>query len=350
MPGYDRTHRTITVERRADPVLLESGLERPGTVVDLEIWGSSPENPILLLIPPLTCPAAAVGERIEGRGWWDDQIGPGRSLDTDRFTIIALRPQLGEREGSEGEPAPLWTIRDIVHLQRDALHLLGVTNVAAIVGPSFGGMVALEWGILYPDFSDALITIGTGSETNARRLALNLVGLRILELDGGSDADRLALARSLALLCYRGTEELDIRFGRGRDGEGWLVGWYLERQGEKFVERMSRQEYGLLLHALNSHDVGRDRGGAVEALRRISVPTLCVGISSDRLYPVDEVRRLAGRIPKGEYREIESVYGHDAFLIEAELLRDIIPPFLDRIATEPSTTTTINRESDTCVL
>lgn len=345
---YSIDRREVVID--PDGTLLESGETRPRTLVDVEIYGSSPENPPILLIPPLTCPAAAVGTRVEGRGWWDHQIGPGRSLDTDQVTIVSIRPRLGEATDDAGE-LPRWSIRDIVHLIHAGRRTIGLDHVAAVVGPSFGGMVALESALLYPGFADRLLLLGVGSETNARRLGLNLVALRILEL--GEEVvpqnERLALARSLALLSYRGDDELDVRFGRGRDGEGWLVGWYLARGGEKFAHRMSAGEYRLLIEALNSYDLGRNRGGARDALRTIDVPTLCIGISSDRLYPVGEVRSLAGRIPRGEYREIESAYGHDAFLIEAEPLRAIIAPFLGRDADTEFTEQKIEtKESEIC--
>ncbi|TIH34560.1 homoserine O-acetyltransferase MetX [Subtercola vilae] len=285
-------------------------------------------------------------------GWWSPLVGPGLALDTDRYYVVAPN-MLGSCQGSTGPASvapdgqewgarfPFTSIRDQVQAQHRLMGTLGIEKWAAIVGGSMGGMQVLEWGVEHPGAAERLAIIAAPAISSADQIALNSVQIEAIRADplfrhgdyydakiGEGPHSGLALARRMALLNYRSHTELNDRFERSwqsgisplGSGGRFAVESYLDFHGNKFTRRFDANSYITLVEAMNSHDVGRGRGGIVEALRRVTAKTLIVGIDSDRLFPVPDQQLIAlhapGNIDGTEASVISSRFGHDGFLIE----------------------------------
>jgi homoserine O-acetyltransferase len=238
---------------------------------------------------------------------------------------------------------PYLTIRDQVAAQVRLADALGIDRWTAVVGGSMGGMHALEWGISHPDRVERLAVLSSPPVNTADQIALNSVQLEAIRIDprfqGGEYYDQsvgegphrgLALARRMALLNYRSPIELNQRFQRswqsevsplGRGGR-FAVESYLDFHGNKFTRRFDANSYLTLVEAMNSHDVGRGRGGVESALQSVTATALVLGIDTDRLFPVDGQHRIARSIPNAidgnEAVVLNSDFGHDGFLIETD--------------------------------
>ncbi|QYF73915.1 homoserine O-acetyltransferase [Cryobacterium sp. PAMC25264] len=346
---------------------LEAGQRLPAARIAYESWGelSPARDNAVLVLHALTGDSHLVGASGSGHptaGWWSGIVGPGLALDTDRWFVVAPN-MLGGCQGSTGPASlapdgsewgprfPYLTIRDQVAAQVAFSDRLGIDRWAAIVGGSMGGMHVLEWGIDQPDRVDRLGILAAPPVTTADQIALNSVQIEAIRTDplfrsgeyydadaGDGPSRGLALARRMALLNYRSPSELNSRFERswqsditplGSHGR-FAVESYLDFHGNKFTRRFDANSYVTLVEAMNSHDVGRGRGGIDAALARITARTLIVGIDSDRLFPVDGQRVIAAGLgaglglgpgPAGAGTVvIESGYGHDGFLIEDEAI------------------------------
>jgi homoserine O-acetyltransferase len=340
---------------------LERGTSLPAVSIAYETWGelnAAGDNAVLVL-HALTGDSHLVGAAGPGHptaGWWSGVVGAGQALDPARWFIVAPN-MLGGCQGSTGPASlapdrvewgsrfPYLTIRDQVAAQRALMSELGVPGWALVVGGSMGGMQALEWGVAHPELVERMAVLAAPPATSADQIALNSVQLEAIRMDpafaGGDYYDAedgegphrgLALARRMALLTYRSPVELDDRFGRSWQsgvsplgGEGvFAVESYLGFHGNKFTRRFDANSYVALVNAMSSHDVGRDRGGMAAALGRATVRSLVLGIDTDRLYPVAGQRVIAQHLPENidgdEPFVISSPFGHDAFLIEDELV------------------------------
>ncbi len=339
----------------------EAGEELPHVRIAYETFGELNEarDNAILVFHALTGDSHLVGAATAGHptdGWWSEIVGPGRPLDTNRYCIIAPNV-LGGCQGSTGPGSlaadhrewgarfPYLTVRDQVAAATKFADALGVDRFAAVIGGSMGGMHALEWGIINQDRTERLAVIAAPPVTTADQIGLNLVQLEAIRSDpsyhGGDYYDApdgigphhgLATARRLALLNYRSNTELDDRFGRSWQsavsplggGGRFAVESYLDFHGNKFTRRFDANSYVTLVQAMNSHDVGRGRGGVRAALQTLEIPTLVLGIPSDRLFTIegqDEIaRHTPGSLDGTQATRIDSPYGHDSFLIEFELV------------------------------
>lgn len=338
---------------------LEHGSVLPAVRVAYETFGtlSPARDNAVLVLHALTGDAHLTGTAGPGQptaGWWSGIVGPGRALDTDRWFIVAPNI-LGGCQGTTG-PASLapdrreWgsrfprvTITDQVAAQLAFTDRLGIDTWAAVVGGSMGGMHALEWGVGHGDRLERLAVLAAPPIASADQIALNGVQTEAIHIDprfrGGDYYDAspgdgphrgLALARRMALLNYRSPDELNARFARswqsGLDplsGAGrFAVESYLDFHGNKFTRRFDANSYLRLVDAMSSHDLGRGRPSVDDALAAITVPTLVLGIDSDRLFPVEDQKRIArhapGNIDGDAPVVIRSEFGHDGFLIEDE--------------------------------
>jgi homoserine O-acetyltransferase len=217
-----------------------------------------------------------------------------------------------------------------------------------------GGMRALEWAVMYPERVGAALVLATGAAATADQIGTQTA--QILAITGdpnwhGGDyytaaagpAAGLGLARRLAHLTYRSERELDLRFGRDRQPgrEQFAVQSYLDHHATKLARRFDAGSYVTLTEAMNSHDVGRDRGGVAAALATVTAPVVVAGIGSDRLYPLRLQREMADGTPTADgLHVIASDYGHDGFLIEAAQVGELVAHTLRRagqaVATTPS--------------
>ncbi|TFD48967.1 homoserine O-acetyltransferase [Cryobacterium frigoriphilum] len=349
---------------------FEAGGSLPRARIAYETWGTlSPERDnAVLVLHALTGDSHLVGPDGDGHatdGWWSGIVGPGLALDTDRWFVVAPN-MLGGCQGSTGPSSlapdgvewgnrfPYLTIRDQVAAQVAFSDTLGIDRWAVVVGGSMGGMHALEWAIAQPERVARLAILAAPPETTADQIALNSVQIEALRTDplfrGGdyydaADGDGptrgLALARRMALLNYRSRAELNARFERDwqspisplGSGGRFAVESYLDFHGNKFTRRFDANSYIVLVEAMNSHDVGRGRGGVASALSMIQAETLVVGIDSDRLFPIEGqhliARHVANTLDGTSAVVLASPYGHDGFLIETEAvseqLRRLLP-------------------------
>ncbi len=347
---------------------LERGGHLPVVRIAYETWGTlAPDRSnAVLVLHALTGDSHVIGPPGRGHptaGWWDGVVGPGRAIDTDRWFVVAPN-MLGGCQGSTGPASlaadgvewgprfPYLTIRDQVRAQVAFSDTLGIERWAAVLGGSMGGMQALEWAVGHSDRTARIGVLAAPAASSADQIALNSVQLEAIRMDAAFADGRyydaadgegpyrgLALARRMALLNYRSPTELNDRFERswqselsplGGDGR-FAVESYLDFHGNKFSRRFDTNSYLTLVRAMNSHDIGRDRGGIESALARVSARTLVLGIDSDRLFPISDQRRVAAgigtSITGSEPVIVPSEYGHDGFLIE----RSLVGPQLSRL-------------------
>ncbi|MFH9089837.1 homoserine O-acetyltransferase [Streptomyces sp. NPDC017673] len=349
---------------RKEPLPLEAGGELPGVRLAFETWGrlAPDRSNAVLVLHALTGDSHVAGPAEPGHptpGWWDGLVGPGLALDTDRWFVVAPNV-LGGCQGSTGPSSkrpdgrrwggafPALTQRDQVAAEAGLADALGIDRWALVVGGSMGGMRALEWAVSYPERTGALLLLATAAAASAEQIAWAGIQLHAIRSDphwhGGDYHDTgrgphagLGLARRIAHVTYRSEAELQIRFGRAPQGteDPWNGGRYqvesyLDHHAAKLVRRFDAGSYVVLAEAMNTHDIGRGRGGTRAALRRVTARTLVAGVRSDRLYPLAQQAELAAGIRTGDHlRVIESPYGHDGFLIEAEqvaaLVRELVP-------------------------
>ncbi len=334
----------------------ENGSELPAFRLAYETWGelNAARDNAVLVLHALTGDSHLSGDAGPGHptdGWWGEIVGPGCPIDTDEWFVVAPN-MLGGCQGSTGPSSiagdgyewagrfPYLTIRDQVDAQRRLADALGVDVWAGVIGGSMGGMHALEWGIGHPDRVQRLGVLSAPPVNTADQIALNSVQIAAIHLDprfqGGSYYDAgdgdgphrgLAVARRMALLNYRSPTELNQRFQRtwqsGKSplglGGRFAVESYLDFHGNKFTRRFDANSYLTLVHAMNSHDVGRDRGGVEDALARVQARTLVLGIDTDRLFPIEGQQRIARGIRPtidDDAVVLASDFGHDGFLIE----------------------------------
>ena len=345
----------------------ERGAVVPQVRVSYESWGTprlgddgTVVNAVLVL-HALTGDSHVVGPVGEGHpspGWWAGVVGDGLALDTTRWFVVAPNV-LGGCQGTTGPGSPspdgrVWgsrfppiTVRDQVAAERALPDALGVQRWAAVVGGSMGGMRALEWAVTHPDRVGSLVVLASTAVASGDQIAWCAPQLAAITTDpawlggdyhdagGEGPVDGLGVARRIAHVTYRSREEMDTRFGRepqpGEDpgtGGRYAVESYLDHQAGKLSGRFDAASYVVLTRAMNSHDVGRGRGGTARALASVTARTTVVGIDSDRLYPLEQQVHLAEHIPGARLVTVSSRYGHDGFLVETAAVAGVLAAVL----------------------
>ena len=341
------------------PLTLENGAVLDDVSIAVQRWGKLSPNRdnVVMVLHALTGDSHITGPAGPGHptpGWWDGIAGPGAPIDTDRWCAIATNvlggcrgstgPSSLARDGSPyGSRFPVISVRDQVTADLAALAALGITEVAAVIGGSMGGARALEWLIGHPDTVRTGLVLAVGARATGDQIGTQATQVAAIKADpdwqGGDYYDTgrapdagLRIARQFAHLTYRGEVELDARFGNEAqtgeeplDGGRYAVQSYLQHQGDKLLARFDAGSYVALTDALSSHDVGRGRGGVPAALRSCPLPVVVGGITSDRLYPLRLQQELAELLPGCDgLNVIESVCGHDGFLVETEAVGALI--------------------------
>ncbi|MGW6446698.1 homoserine O-acetyltransferase MetX [Lentzea sp. NPDC055074] len=308
--------------------------ELPGFQLAYETWGTlnAEASNAVLVLHALTGDSHVAGGVEPGHptpGWWDSLVGAGKPLDG--FFVVAPNV-LGGCQGSTGPwqyPGfPDVTVRDQVAAEVHLADYLGIGRWAAVLGGSMGGMRAVEWAVSEPERVDGLLLLATTAAASAEQIALASAQVHAIKAD---PVEGLGIARRIAHISYRSEQELQARFGRERQEDGrFEVESYLDHHAAKLTRRFDAASYVTLTEAMNSHDVGRGRGGIKAALGKVTARTIVAGVDSDRLYPLAQQEELAAGIPGADgLRVIESPYGHDAFLIESEqvgaLVTELVP-------------------------
>jgi homoserine O-acetyltransferase len=294
------------------------------------------------------CHALTANSDVEA--WWPGMVGEGLAFDTSRYFIVCANI-LGSCYGTTGplstDPAtgrpwlndfPVITIRDLVQLHEILRKHLGIKSIDMIIGSSIGGYQALEYSLLFPDVIKHLVFIASSARQSPWAIAFNESQRLAIEADPtffGKDQNGgkkgLRAARSIALLSYR-TSYAYNKTQAEDDNEkmdNYKASSYQDYQGDKLVSRFNAWSYYRLTQLADSHNIGRGRGGMKIALRKVKASTLCIGIKSDILYPVDEQKFVAQGVVNGQYAEIDSFFGHDGFLIETGQVSEIIKKFRD---------------------
>ena len=349
---------------------LERGGRLTGIRMAYETWGQLSPNGdnAVLVLHALTGDSHVVGDAGPGHptpGWWQGLIGPGRPLDTDRWFVVAPNV-LGGCQGTTGPSTaavdgrpygsrfPFITTRDQVDAEAALADVLGLRRWALVLGGSMGGMRALEWAIMQPHRVERLLILASSAYATGDQIAWCAAQLAAIRSDpafrGGDYYDAapgqgphlgMGVARRIAHTTYRSPQELNLRFGRKPQqaedplggGGRYAVESYLDHHAEKLVYRFDANSYVVLTEAMNSHDVGRGRGGVAAALRRITARTAVAAIDSDRLYPVELNTEIAAGIADcTPLRVINSPYGHDGFLVESAAVGEIVGDLLQASA------------------
>ena len=339
---------------------LETGGYLPDVVLGYETWGRLNEDAsnAVFVAHALTGSTHVARGDTQEPGWWDDLVGPGKTVDTNRFFVVAAN-MVGGCYGSTGPASldpqglpwgsrfPLVTIRDAVRAEARLADLLGIRSWHAVLGGSLGGARALEWAVTEPERVQRCAVIAATAASTAEQIAFAQAQVAAIRLDpdfsggdyynGTPPLAGLGLARRIAHITYRSEPELEYRFGRSpQDSEDpfgavlpaergrYAVESYLDHQAGKLVDRFDANTYLVLTEALAGHDVARGRGSLRQALARTTAEFFVAAVESDRLYFPQQSADLAAALPRGtQVHLIRAPIGHDGFLTN---VREIAGP------------------------
>lgn len=332
-------------EHRA-PFALESGIALPGYHLAYHTYGSlaARKDNVVWIFHALTANSDAMS-------WWPGLVGPGKLFDPAHHFIVCVNMP-GSCYGSSGplekradngevyyHDFPVITIRDMVRMYQPLRHFLGIEKILVGIGGSMGGQQLLEWAIEEPGAFEYIVPIATNAWHSAWGKAFNASQRWCIESDHTwplrhpeAGAEGMKIARSVALLSYRHYQTYDLFQS---DEAPYAVsqykaGSYQQYQGEKLAKRFNAFSYHRLSASMDSHQVGRHRQDAVTALQQITAKTLVIGIETDILFPLSEQQYLAQHIPSARLVTLHSLYGHDGFLLEFEVIEQTIKAFLHK--------------------
>lgn len=352
----------------------QSGITLPEVTVAYETWGElAPDGGNAVFVcHALTGDSHVTGSAGAGHttgGWWDGLVGPARPIDTDRWFVVCANV-LGGCQGTTGPSSiapdgrpwgsrfPTVTVADMVEVERRLTDHLGIDQWSLMLGPSLGGMRVLEWLVAQPERVRSGLVLGSTAAVTADQIGTHTAQIEAIRVDpnfrGGDYYDApegqgphrgMGLARRIAHLTYRSETELDLRFGRGPQGDEnpyavsdrrergrFAVESYLDHHADKLARRFDANTYIALTEAMSLFDLGRGRGGVATALSRIHAPLTVVGIDSDRLFPLRLQAELAELTPGADDLHIlRSPYGHDGFLVEDDQVGAFIQHAFTRI-------------------
>ena len=349
------------------PLPLASGGTLPGFELIYETYGklnTAASNAILI------CHALSGHHHVAGHyaddpgnvGWWDNMIGPGRPIDTDRFFVVGVN-NLGGCHGSTGpasiNPAtgkawgadfPVVTVTDWVNAQARLADRLGISRWAATVGGSLGGMQAMQWAMQFPERVRHARAIAAAPNLTAENIAFNEVARQAILTDAEYQAGRrpvtgLRLARMLGHITYLSDDQMAEKFGRKRRADAGCYGFgvefevesYLNYQGDKFAEWFDADTYLRMTKALDYFDPAGECGGNLQAaLARARARFLVISFSTDwRFSPARSREIVDALVHNGQdvaYAEIKSVHGHDSFLMQDAHYHAIVRAYLDGVS------------------
>ena len=373
-----------------EPFTFDNGQTLPGFTLRYETYGRlNPARDNAVLV----CHALSGDHHCAGihslndrkPGWWNNLIGPGKAVDTNKFFVLCANV-IGGCQGSSGPSSidprtgrpygitfPAVTIRDMVRTQKLLLDSLGVQSLYAAIGGSMGGMQVLQWGIEYQSFVKRLLAMATTAREGAQAIAFNEVGRQAIIQDpewnngyypkSGGPRVGLAIARMMAHITYLSDASMDRKFGRkavaahhksapdisadaselsmeGIDPVApptafnvqFEVESYLRHQGQSFINRFDANSYLYITRALDQFDLAAAHGSLEAAFTQVEAATLVVGFTSDWLFPPDQNRDIALALLRAgkrvSYAELSTDLGHDSFLLESPQLYELVRGFL----------------------
>jgi homoserine O-acetyltransferase len=349
-------------------LILESGEKLGPITVAYETYGklNDQRSNAILILHALSGDAHAAGfhKGDEKPGWWDDMIGPGRAFDTNKYFIICSNV-LGGCKGTTGPSSinpktekrygldfPIISISDMVNVQKHLIDHLEIDQLLSVAGGSMGGMQALEWLISYPDRLRSAIVIATAAKHSPQQIAFHEVGRQAIMADphwkdgyyygGHPPAKGLAVARMIGHITYMSEISMAEKFRRRPGDEklhkfsvGSEVEDYLYNRGNHFVKRFDANSYLYITKAIDSFDVSRGKE-LYEVFKGNKAKVLVLGFKSDWLYPASQSKEIVKACKltgvDTTYCEIDSTYGHDAFLLEVEEETHLIKHFLHKVS------------------
>jgi homoserine O-acetyltransferase len=326
------------------PFALESGLTLQGYHLAYTTYGSLNERKdnVVWIFHALTANS-------KPEEWWPGLVGKGKLFDPIEYFIICVNMP-GSCYGSlgpldlnpeTGEPYyhdfPFFTPRDMIKAYQPLKNYLGIEKIKIGIGGSMGGQQLLEWAIEEPELFENIFPVGTNAQHSSWGIAFNASQRMSIEADNTwkekkieAGIEGMKAARSIALLSYRNYETYQASQSEHQLDkiDHFKSQSYQKYQGEKLARRFNAFSYYFLSKGMDSHNVGRGRISTENALQQIKAKTFVIGIESDILFPVSEQQFIADNIPGGKFIAINSLYGHDGFLLESDQLQHIIEGFL----------------------
>jgi len=365
--GIVRT-QSITFAQPPGQMPLECGRSFGPITMAYETYGelSPAKDNAILILHALSGDAHAAGfnhPHERQPGWWDIMIGPGKAFDTQKYFVICSNV-IGGCKGSTGPSSidprtgrpyalnfPMVTIHDMVNAQRVLIDHLGIDQLLCAVGGSMGGMQVLQWVVSYPERIRLAIPIATTSKLSSQAIAFNEVGRQAIQSDPhwregeyyGKSVPRrgLAIARMIGHITYLSEKSMHQKFGRklqdkaeyGYDFRAdFQVESYLRYKGDHFVDRFDANSYLYISKAMDYFDLAQPSGKLEQAFANVKAKFLVISFSSDWLFPSYQSKEIVSACRRvgaeAIYTEIQTDYGHDAFLLESEQLSSLIANFL----------------------
>jgi homoserine O-acetyltransferase/O-succinyltransferase len=360
----------VEPERFSFPEMrLESGETLGPVTLEYETYGklNSDKSNAILITHALTGDAHAAGfhKGDKNPGWWDNMIGPGKAFDTNRYFVVcsnviggcrgstgpsSMNPKTGRPYGLE---FPLVTIGDMVHAQARLVENLGIEKLLSVAGGSMGGMQVLQWAVSYSHKVRSAIPVATTAVHSPQQIAFNEVGRQAIMADpywneGNYYGRRLpvkglSVARMVGHITYMSDESMNEKFGRRfreekqplKFGAEFEVEGYLHYRGDNFIKRFDPNSYLYVTKAIDYFDLSNG-AGLVGLLKGIGTRFLIIAFKSDWLYPAYQSQEIARACKRAGveaiYCELNSTYGHDAFLLEVPEQTHLVSHFLSKAA------------------
>ena len=357
------------------PLSLQSGASIAGYTLMVETYGSlnADKSNAVLICHALNASHHVAGyyaDQPKNIGWWDNMVGPGKPVDTNRFFVIGVN-NLGSCFGSTGpmhtNPAtgkpygadfPVVTVEDWVNAQARLADVMGIQQFAAVMGGSLGGMQALAWSILYPDRLRNCVVIASTPKLSAQNIAFNDVARQAILTDpdfhGGDfyahgvvPRRGLRVARMIGHITYLSDDDMAEKFGRDLRSDDYQFGYgvdfeiesYLRYQGDKFSDYFDANTYLLITKALDYFDPARHTGGDLtKALASTKAQFLLASFTTDWRFAPERSREIVKALISNKrtvsYAEIDAPHGHDAFLLDDSRYLNLVAAYFDRIAAE----------------
>jgi homoserine O-acetyltransferase len=332
----------------SEDFILENSKHLPGLTIAYKTHGilNADKSNVVWVCHALTANA-------DPTDWWKGLVGAGSIIDPEKYFIVSANI-LGSCYGTTGPLSinpktnqpyysdfPAVTIRDMVHANILLRKHLGIQNIYLLMGGSMGGYQVLEWAMMEKNVIEHLFLIATSPSESAWGVAVHTAQRLAIEADstwlehradGGSKG--LKAARAIGMLTYRnyGIYQEKQTDADPEKIDDFRVSSYIIYQGDKLVKRFNAYSYWLLTKAMDSHHLGRKRGGdLIKALQSIQQKALIIGIKSDILCPLDEQRFMAEHMPNADLIEIDSAYGHDGFIIETKQITKFLEQWLNKL-------------------